>query len=220
MTPNGSGSKSFTRAFFGACLIALVWTGVLLGFTVTKTNVASAVTATLVSIITAITALLGIFQPPKFPTIEPKITQGVVAIVLIADFGVSIAWAGWSYYQAHQPIDVRSMIILGHNNDVMPGNHATLDAAITNKRRAISLVFGVVDHDPTIGNCVPTTSLSVTPDMGGNRGDTLQVSSGVPISVDLPPGIKKLHLDIEVTNTRGDSNCSVDLSVASATLRD
>jgi len=220
MAPSGSGSKSFTRAFFVACLIALVWTVVLLSFTVVKTNVASAVTAMLVSVITAITALIGIFQPPKFPTIDPKITQGVVAVVLIADFGMSVAWVGWSYYQDHRSIDVRSMITLGHNNNVMPGDSAILDAAITSRRRTISLVFGVVDHNDSIGNCVPSTSLSVTPDMGGNRGDTLQASSGVPISVDLPSGIKKLHLDIAVTNTRDDSNCSVDLSVASATLQD
>jgi hypothetical protein len=220
MTPNVAGPKAFTRAFFGACLIALVWTGVLLGFTVATTNVASVITAMLVSIITAITALIGIFQPPKFPTIDPKITRGVVTVVLIADFGVSAGWAGWSYYQAHQPIDVRSMVTLAHNVDVMPGGHVTLDAAITNQRRTISLVFQVVDHNESIGNCVPSTSLSVTPDMGGNRGDTFQASSRVPILVDLPAGITKLHLDIAVSNTRSDSNCSVDLSVMSAILRD
>lgn len=220
MVANVSGSKSFTPAFFGACLMASIWTVVLLGFIVAKTNVASVITATLVSVITAVTALVGIFQPPKFPTIDPKITRAVVRAVLIVDLGVSVGWGGWSYYQAHQPIDVRSIVTLSNNVDVMPGGHATLDVAIIKGRRAIRLVFQVADHNASIGNCVASTSLSVTPETNGNRGDTFEAGSRVPISVDLPPGIAKLHADIEVTNTRGDQNCNVDLSVVSATLDD
>jgi hypothetical protein len=209
----------FTPAFFGACLITLVWTVVLLGFIVARTSVAASVTATLAAAIGAIAALIGIFQPQEKPKIGPKITRGIVAAILIADFGVSAGWVSWSCFQAHRSIDVRSMVALNRNIDVMPGSHTALDVAVTAQRRTIVLVFQVVDHNGSIGDCVPSTLLGVTPDMTGNRGETVNTSPGVPTSVDLPAGITKLHLDIEVTNTRGDQNCSVDLSVASAKLQ-
>jgi hypothetical protein len=208
----------FTPAFFGACLIALVWTVVLLGFIVARTSVAASVTAALAAAIGAIAALIGIFEWKK-PKIGPKITRGIVAAILIADFGVSAGWASWSYYQAHRSIDVRSMVTLNQNIDVMPGSHTALDVAVTAQRRTIVLVFQVVNHNDKIGDCVPSTLLGVTTDMTGNRGETVNTSPGAPTSVDLPAGITKLHLDIEVTNTRGDQNCSVDLSVASAKLQ-
>jgi hypothetical protein len=212
-------SKPFTRAFFCACLVALVWTTVLLGFIAAKTSVTSTVAATLVSVITCVTLIIGIFQPPKFPTIHPNITRGVVATVLVLDFVVSGGWVGWSYYQENRTIDVLSTVTLGQNNPVLPDGHAALDLPIIAQRDTLVLMFQVVDHSADIGNCLPNTSLLVTPDTAGNRGETVSTSSGVPTAVNLPTGITKLHLDITVINTRGDQNCGVDLSVLSAKLQ-
>jgi hypothetical protein len=192
---------------------------VLLCLIAVKTSVTSTVAATLVSVVAVVTSLIGVFQPPKFPTINSKVTRGVVAAILIADFLVSGGWSIWSYYRANRTIDVLSTVTLGQNINVLPGGHATLDAAVTAQRDTISLVFRVVDHNGNIGSCVPNTSLSVTPDTAGNRGGAVSASSGAPTLVDLPAGITKLHVDIAVTNTRGDQNCGVDLSVVSATLQ-
>jgi hypothetical protein len=198
-------------------LVALIWTIVLLGFVAAKTSVASIVAATLVSAVTGITLIIGVFQPPKFPTIDPKVTRGVVAAILVADFVVSGGWAGWSYYQANRTIDV--LTTLGQNTDVLPGGHAALDLTVTAQRDTIVLVFRVADHNGAIGSCVPNTSLLVRPETAGNRGGTVSMSSGVPTLVDLPAGVTKLHLDIAVTNTRGDQNCAVDLWIDSAKLQ-
>lgn len=212
-------SKPFTRAFFCACLVALVWMFVLLGFIVAWTSVASTIVATLVSVASAFIAFIGVFQPPKFPAIAPKVTRGVVTAILMVEFSVSAGWAGWSFYQANRTIDVLSTIMLDQNVGVLPDGHATLDLALTAQRDTIILVFRIVDHNSNIGSCVPSTSLSVTPDMAGNRGGTVFTSSGAPTSVDLPAGVTKLHLDIAVMNTRGDQNCAVDLRVDSAKLQ-
>jgi hypothetical protein len=212
-------SRPFTRAFFCACLVALIWTIVLLGFFAAKTSVASTVAATLVTVITGVTLVIGVFQPPKFPTIDPKVTRGVVAAILIADFLASLGWAGWSYYRANRAIDVLSDVTLGQNIDVLPDSHATLDLVVTAQRDTMVLVFQATDHRGDIGSCVPNTSLWVTSDTAGNRGETVFASSGVPTSVDLPAGTKKLHLDVAVKNTRGDQNCGVDLRVVSAKLQ-
>ncbi len=212
-------SKPFTRAFFCACLIALVWMAVLLGFVVAKTSVAPTIAATLVGVVSACTAVIGVFQPPKFPAIGPKLTRGVVAAILMVDFSVSAGWAGWSFYQANRTIDVLSTIMLDQNVGMLPDGHATLDLPLTAERDTIVLVFRVVDHNGNIGSCVPSTSLSVTPDTAGNRGGTVSTSSGAPTPVDLPAGVTKLHLDIAVMNTRGDQNCAVDLWVDSAKLQ-
>lgn len=211
-------SKSFTRAFFCACLVALIWTIVLLGFIAAKTSVASTVAATLVSVITCVTLIIGVFQPPKFPTIDPKVTRGVVVAILALDCVVSVGWAGWSSYQQNRTIDVLSTVTLAQNSPVLPDGHATLDLPVTAQRDALVLVFRIVDHSADIGNCLPNTSLLVTPDTAGNRGETVFANSEVPTVVDLPAGITKLHLDISVINTRGDRNCAVDLSVVSAKL--
>jgi len=202
-----------------ACLVGLIWTIVLLGFVAVETSVASTVGATLVGAVTVGTSIIGVFQPPKLPTIDPKVTRRIVTIILIVDFVVSAGWFGCSRYEASQPVDVLSTVALGQNIDVLPGGHATLDVAITARKDTIRLVFQVVDHSPDIGSCVPNTSLSVTPDTAGNHGGTVPASSGVPITVDLPVGTTKLHVDIAVTNTRSDQNCGVDLSVASAKLQ-
>jgi hypothetical protein len=212
-------SKPFTPAFFCACSVALIWTIVLLGFIAAKTSVAPTVAATLVSAITCVTLIIGVFQPPKFPKIDPKITRGVVATILALDFIVSGGWAGWSYYQQNRTIDVLSTVTLGQNSPVLPDGHATLDLPITAQRDSLILVFQIVDHSGDIGNCLPNTSLLVTPDTAGNRGETVSASSEVPAVVDLPAGITKLHLDIAVINTRGDQNCGVDLSVVRAKLQ-
>lgn len=211
-------SKSFTRAFFCACLVALIWTIVLLGFIAAKTSVASTVAATLVSVITCVTLIIGVFQSPKFPTIDPKVTRGVVVAILALDCVVSVGWAGWSSYQQNRTIDVLSTVTLAQNSPVLPDGHATLDLPVTAQRDALVLVFRIVDHSADIGNCLPNTSLLVTPDTAGNRGETVFANSEVPTVVDLPAGITKLHLDISVINTRGDRNCAVDLSVVSAKL--
>lgn len=212
--------KLFTRAFFCACLIALIWTIVLLVvIIVAKTSVVSTVAAVLASVAGIATGFIGVFQPPKFPRIDPKVTRGVVAAVLVTDFVVSGGWAGWSYYRAHRTIDVLSAVTLSQAVDVLPDGHAALDLAVTAQRDTIVLVFRVTDHNGDIGSCVPNTSLSVTPDTAGNRGETVSTSSGASISVDLPAGATKLHLDIAVTNTRGDQNCAVDLRVGSAKLQ-
>lgn len=212
-------STPFTRAFFCACLVALIWTIVLLGFVAARTSVASTVAATFVSAVTGVTLIIGVFQPPKFPTIDPKVTRGVVAAILIVDFVVSGGWAGWSYYRANRTIDVLSTVTLGQAINVLPGGHAALDLVVTAQRDTIQLVFRVVDHNGDIGSCLPNTSLLVTPETAGNRGVTVSTKSGVPTLVDLPAGITRLHLDIAVTNTRDDQNCSVNLSVVSAKLQ-
>jgi hypothetical protein len=209
----------FTRAFRWRCWIALIWTIVLISFMAVKTSAFPTAITTLVSVVTGVTLVIGIFQRPEFPAIDPKITRGIVATVLIADFVGSVGWIGWSYYQANRTVDVLSTVTLGQNIDVLPDGHATLDLAVTAQRDTVVLVFQIVDHSSTIGSCVPNTSLSVTPDAAGNRGRTVAASSGGPTSVDLPSGTRKLHLDIAVTNTRGDRNCSVDLSVVSAKLQ-
>lgn len=190
----------------------------LLGFVAARTSVASTVAATFVSAVTGVTLIIGVFQPPKFPTIDPKVTRGVVAAILIVDFVVSGGWAGWSFYQANRTVDVLSTVTLDHNIDVLPDGHAALDLTVTAQRDTVVLVFRVADHNSDIGSCVPSTSLLVTPEMAGNRGGTVPVNSGVPTLVDLPAGVAKLHLDIAVTNTRGDQNCAVDLRVDSAKL--
>jgi hypothetical protein len=137
----------------------------------------------------------------------------------VLDFVVSGGWVGWSYYQENRTIDVLSTVTLGQNNPVLPEGHATLDLPITAQRDTLVLMLQVVDHSADIGNCLPNTSLLVTPDTAGNRGETVSTSSEVPTAVDLPTGITKLHLDITVINTRGDQNCGVDLSVLSAKLQ-
>lgn len=211
--------RRFGRAFYYACFAALIWTFVLLCFIVAKTSVAQAVVAAVTGVAAAVAAIIGIFQPPPFPTIDPKITRGVVAAALIADFALSGGWAGWSYYTANRTIDVLSTVTLNQNKGVLPGGHATVDVAVTAQRDTIVLVFRVVDLNEEIGRCVPNTSLLVTPDTAGNRSGTVAASSGVSTLVDLPAGATKLHLDIAVTNTRSDQNCAVDLSVESAKLR-
>ncbi|MGH3856351.1 MAG: hypothetical protein ACRDR6_23240 [Pseudonocardiaceae bacterium] len=212
-------SKHFTNEFLYACLVALIWTIVLFGFIAVKTSVVSAAVATLGSAVAVVTAIIGVFQPPKFPTIDPKVTRVVVATILIVDFGATVGWSGWSYYVVHRPVDVLSTVALGQNINVMPGAHATLDVAVTAQRDTILLVFQVVDHNPETGDCAPYTSLSLTPSAKGNPGVTVIASSGIPASVDLPAGATTLHMDIAVTNTRGDQNCGVDLSVVSAKLQ-
>ncbi|MGH3818785.1 MAG: hypothetical protein ACRDRE_13700 [Pseudonocardiaceae bacterium] len=197
----------------------LIWTIVLLGFVAARTSVASTVAATLVSVVTGVTLVIGVFQPPKLPAIDPKVTRGVVAAILMVDFVVSGGWAGWSFYQANRTLDVLSTVTLDHNIGVLPDGHAALDLTVTAQRDAILLVFRVVDHNGDIGSCVPSTSLLVTPDTAGNRGRAVSTSSGIPIVVDLPTGVTKLHVDIAVMNTRGDQNCAVDLGVDSAKLQ-
>ncbi|MBW0008868.1 MAG: hypothetical protein JO063_01905 [Pseudonocardiales bacterium] len=217
--PAGHGrSKTFTSAFFGYA-VALIWAIVLLVVVAVKTSVASPVVATLGGAVTAVTAVIGVFQLPKLPTIDRKVIKGVVAVILMVDFGVSVGWAGWSYYGANRPVDVLSTVILGQNIDVLPGGHAMLDVAVSAQRNTFELVFQVADHNGEIGVCVPNTSLSVTPDTAGNHGGTVPAGSGTVTSVPVPAGTAKLHVDIAVTNTRGDQNCAVDLSVVSAKLQ-
>ncbi|MGH3830533.1 MAG: hypothetical protein ACRDRS_08790 [Pseudonocardiaceae bacterium] len=209
----------FTTKFLYSCLVALIWTIMLLGFVAVKTSVASTVVATLGGAVAIVTALIGVFQPPKFPTIDPKFTRVVVAVILTVDFVASVGWVGWPRYVAIQPSDVLSTVTLGQNSNVLPGGHATLDVAITAQKNTLELRFQVADHNGEIGSCVPSTLLSVEPDMAGNHGGVVPVSPGVLTPVHVPAGTTKLHLDIAVMNTRDDRNCGVDLSVVSATLR-
>ncbi len=212
-------SNPFSRFFFCACLVTLIWTVVLLIFIAAKTSVAPTVAATLAAITAAVAPIIGIFQPPKFPTIDRKVTRGVVYAILFVDVVTSGAWAAWSSYHANRTIDVLSTVTLGLNSDVLPDGHATLDLAVTEQRDTIVLVFQIVDYNDALGTCAPNTSLLVTPETAGNRGATVSASSGVPTSMDLPAGTTKLHLDIAVTNTHGDQNCGVNLSVVSAKLQ-
>ncbi|MGH3429648.1 MAG: hypothetical protein ACRDQZ_19115, partial [Mycobacteriales bacterium] len=115
-------SKPFTSVFLlYACLVALIWTIVLLGFVAVETSVASTVAATLVSAVAVVTSIIGVFQPPKLPTIAPKVARGSVTFILIVDFVASLGWAGWSLYGVSRPGDVLSTVILGQNIDVRPG---------------------------------------------------------------------------------------------------
>lgn len=213
-------STSLTGPFLYACVAALIWTLVLLCFIIAaNASAVSIVAGAILAIVGIFAAIIGIFQPPPFPKINLKITKGVVVTVLVTDFVVSAGWAGWSYYRANREIDVRSTVALSQNIGVRPNHHATLDATITEPRDTIVLEFEVDDNNPHIGSCHPNTVLSMTPNTAGNRGETVSTISGVPTSVDLLAGSSKLHLDIIVTNTRGDDNCSVDLRVVSAKLR-
>lgn len=212
-------SFAFTRAFFCACLVALIWTIVLLGFIAAKTSVAATIAATLASVAAMVAALIGIFQRPKFPTIDPQVTRGVVAAILVVDFLLSVGWIGWSYYQANRTIDVLSTVTLSKNIDVLPGGHATLDLTVTAQRETLVLIFRIIDHNGAIGSCAPNTSLDVTPDMAGNRLETVSTSSGLEMVVDLSTKATKLSMDIAVKNSREDKNCGVDLSVVSAKLQ-
>lgn len=195
---------------------------VLLGFIAAKISEAPEVVATIGVAVTVVSLIIGHFKRSEFSMIDPRVTKAVIAVVLIVDFGVSVGWgAGWPYYQANRTIDVLSEVTLAKNIGILPyqRDHATLDATVTETRDTIVLVFQIDDHNPHIGNCRPNTLLSVTRDKTGNPGETVFASHGVATLVDLPAGSRKIHLDIAVTNTRGDRNCRVDLRVTSATLR-
>ncbi|MEO7196568.1 MAG: hypothetical protein ABIZ05_17420 [Pseudonocardiaceae bacterium] len=213
-------SKPFTSVFLlYGCLVGLIWTIVLLVIIAVKTSVASTVVATLGGAVAAITAIIGVFQPPKLPTIGPKATRGIVAFILIVDFVGTVVWGGWSLYVASQPTNVLSVVTLGQNTNVLPGGHATLDVAITAQKNTLELRFQVADHNGEIGSCVPSTLFSVETEMAGNHGGAVPASPGALTLVYVPAGTTKLHLDIAVMNTRDDRNCGVDLSVVSAMLQ-
>jgi hypothetical protein len=212
-------SERFTTRFLVAATVALIWTIVLSGFVAAKTDVARAVAAFFASLVGVVTGIVGVFEPPGFPTIDPKVTRGVIVVILIVDFGLSVGWGGWSYYQANRAVDVFSQVSLTNNIGVFPGRRAALDVNITVKRSRIELVFQATDTRSDAGSCVPNTEFLVTPDAAGNRGVTVVASPGTPVWLDLPDGTKHLHLDIAVTNTRDDQNCAVNLSVTRATLQ-
>ena len=58
---------------------------VLLGFIAAKADVARAVAAFFASLVGVVTGIVGVFEPPGFPTIDPKVTRGVVAVILAGE---------------------------------------------------------------------------------------------------------------------------------------
>lgn len=211
-------SERFTIRFFVAATVALIWTIVLLVFIVAKIDTAPAVAAFFVSLVGIITGIVGVFQPPRFPTIDPKVTRIVVVAILAVNFGVSAWWGSWSYYQANRTVDVLPQITLNNNVGVLPGGHVELDVDVTVKRTHIELVFQATDHNVSTGSCGLNTNFSVMPVMGAYRPGVVTAAPGASVRLGLPEGIRQLHLDIAVTNVRGDHNCAIDLSVASAKL--
>lgn len=191
---------------------------VLLGFIAAKTSIAQTIASFFASLLT-IPVFGKVFKIPKFSTIDPKITQRVVVVILAIDFGISVGWGGWSYYQATRAINVLSQISLSNSTNVLPGGHTTLDVDVTAERTRIELVLRATDTNSGAGSCVPNTILSLTPGMAGNRGEEVTANPGIPVRLNLPEGTRHLHLDIAVTNTRDDHNCAVDLSVTSAKLQ-
>ncbi len=212
-------SERFTTHFFVAATVGLIWTIVLFGFIAAKTDVARAVAAFFASLVGVVAGIVGVFEPPGFPTIDPKVTRGVVVVILAVDFGLSVGWGGWSYYQANRAVDVFSQITLKNSGGVLPGGRAALDVDVSVERSRIELVFQAIDTNIGAGSCVPNTKFVVTPDVGGSHGVTVVANPGTPVWLDLPDGTRHLHLDIAVRNTRDDQNCAVDLSVTRATLQ-
>lgn len=191
----------------------------LLGLIAAKIDVAAAIAGSIVSLVTALTGIVGVFQPPRFPRIGPGVTRGVVIAILAVDSVGSAGWGAWSYYQANRVVDVLSRIHLANSTGVLPDGQAALDVDIAVRRTEIDLVLQAADTNSGAGSCVPNTRFSLTPRSAGNRGQAITAAPGAPVHLDLPDGTEHLHLDITVMNTRDDRNCAVDLFVTSATLR-
>lgn len=191
----------------------------LLGLIAAKIDVVAAIVGSFVSLLTALTGIVGVFQPPRFPRIGPGVTRGVVIAILAVDSAVSAGWGAWSYYQANHEVDVLSQIHLAGSTGVLPDGHAELDVDIAVRRTQIDLVLQAADTNSGAGSCVPNTRFSLIPRSAGNRGSAVAVTPGTPVRLDLPDGTEHLHLDVTVMNTREDRNCAVDLFVTSAKLR-
>jgi hypothetical protein len=194
---------------------------VLVGFFIAKTG---GVVTTVVSVMTGFTTIatfiLGVLQirVPRLPPIGPRATRGVVASILAIEFLVTVGLGGWSWHLATRDVDVLAKVALTGSRDVRPGGSIGLDVPVTAHRDGIELVFGIVDHNAETGNCAPFTELLVVPSSAGNSGRQVRAVPDRPVWVGFARGATKLHLDVTVTNIKGDRNCGVDLSVTSAKL--
>jgi hypothetical protein len=194
---------------------------VLVGFFITKTGgVVTTVVSVLTGLTTIATFLLGVLQiqVPKLPSIGPRATRGVVASILVVELLVSAGWGAWSWHLATRDVDVLARVALTGYQDVRPRGSTGLDVPVTAHRDGIELVFGVVDHNAEAGNCASFTELLVVPTAAGNTGKQVRAVPERSVWVGFARGTTKLHLDVTVTNIKGDPNCGVDLSVTSAKL--
>ena len=141
-------------------------------------------------------------------------TAGLLAV----DFAGTASLLGWRYHQANRDVDVTNQVSVGTNTALLPDQRALFSFDITADRSRIEIVFLVRDTNSKIGTCVPSTSLFVTPSVGGNRGASVTGFPGRPLSLQMAKNAHSLSLDVLIKNTRGDNNCAVDVDVTSAIL--
>jgi hypothetical protein len=169
------------------------------------------------SIVGTIVGAIAVVFKIRSPKLPGRLALVCLAAVLTSEMIGPAAWLGWSYHQRSRQIDAMAMLNLTGNLDIKPGEHASLDVDVDERRDNLVLVLRIEDHNPKIGACAPSTRLLVTPRGSGNYGRSTTVRSDEALQLALADHSAHLHLDVESLNER-DRNCTVDVTVTSAKL--
>lgn len=223
MTHRVTETRRKSRPLLLYCL-AMLWSVILLAIFAVANNLIVGVIGSVVALLTATGAIIGVIEPkPSWSNIfkwfggAPPL-WAVIAILSI-DLLASIAWPALVYTQENRPIDVMSQISLDHNTRMLPEQGtATIEITINPWREILRITLQSSDHSPELGTCRPGLKFHITPKIAGNPGKSIQASPGESFTIRIPSLAKSISLGVMVSNARQGRNCAINLSVSDATL--
>ncbi len=209
-------TRPFSTGFHILVLIAIAW-GVVLCVAGTLLS------STLGTVIGVVSGIGGLVLGTGYriqARIGRPIARVALVLILILELLVTCWWIGSTIYASWREVDLLAEVKLDHGSDVRPGvSGITLYTPIPVERDGIELIFRVSDHNPKLGICAPFIEISAKSTANGRSATSVHALPDKKVWVDIPPHSKDIHLEITLESSRNDTNCSVDLSVSRATLR-